>query len=336
MKAPRASGSACGVRSPARYGAKRSPSAPGAQRAASSSSTPYAAPTHAAEPGERAGCAQHHAHRVPGAGHRVAEDVHARLRVRRVGGQRGEDDARRAEHDRHGPGLDDPDAERGGRLVARARDLGRLVHGRKPLERHVERRADLVRPAAAGDVEEQRAGRVGDVDRVLAGEAETHVVLRQQHVPDARVRLGLVTAQPEELRRREAGERAVPGQLDQPLEPDARLDLGALGCRPLVVPEDRRPQDAVVRVEHDEAVHLPGEADRPFREALQARLGCAPPVLGVLLGPAGLRRRERVLLGRRREHAAVGRDATALTPVVPTSSPTRTSWLTVGQAPSAA
>ena len=57
---------------------------------------------------------------------------------------------------------------------------------------------------------------------------------------DAVVALGLVRAQPEQLRRGEAGERAVAGQLDQPLEPDPLLDLGALGGGALVVPEDRR------------------------------------------------------------------------------------------------
>ncbi len=54
-----------------------------------------------------------------------------------------------------------------------------------------------------------------------------------------RVGLGLVAAEPEELRRGEPRERPVAGQGDQPLEPDALLDLGALGGRALVVPEDR-------------------------------------------------------------------------------------------------
>ena len=35
------------------------------------------------------------------------------------------------------------------------------------------------------DVEHQRARGVGDVGRVLAAQPEAHVVLRQQHMPDA-------------------------------------------------------------------------------------------------------------------------------------------------------
>ena len=95
--------------------------------------------------------------------------------------------------------------------------------------------------------------------------------------------------------------------------PTRRLDLGALGLRPLVVPEHRGAQDAVLRVEHDEAVHLPGEADRPFREALRGTPAAARhQSSGSCSAQPGLRRRERVLLGRRREHAAVRRDRDGL------------------------
>ena len=165
--------------------------------------------------------------------------------------------------------------------------------------------AHLVRPAPPATSKSSVPRRVRGVDRQLAGQAEADVVLRQQDVADPRVRLRLVRAQPEQLRRREAGERAVARQLDQPLEPDAPLDLGALGRRALVVPEDRRPQHAVVLVEHDEPVHLPGEPDRA-RPAARASRRCAarPPVLGILLRPARLRRRERIRLGRGREHLA--------------------------------
>src|SRR5262249_47883062 len=62
------------------------------------------------------------------------------------------------------------------------------------------------------------------------------------------------------------------------------------------VPEDRRAQDLTVAVEHDEAVHLAGEPERPVREARANGLDRPPPVLGILLGPAGLRCRDRVAL----------------------------------------
>src|SRR5439155_3902316 len=101
-----------------------------------------------------------------------------------------------------------------------------------------------------------------------------------------------------------------PGQRDQPLKADALLDLGTLGRGALVVPEDRRPQDAVVLVEADEAVHLSGEADGrgPVPDPGKRRLRRAPPVLRVLLGPARPRRRERVLLLGARAHVAGRRD----------------------------
>ena len=108
------------------------------------------------------------------------------------------------------------------------------------------------------------------------------------------------------------GQRAVSGQLDQPLEPDRLLDLGTLAAGPLVVPEDRGPQHAITGVERHEAVHLAAEADpcgSPARRAaVEHRLGRLPPVLGVLLGPARLRRGERVARLGAREHCPVGCD----------------------------
>ena len=249
------------------------------------------------QPLQRARGREHHAHRVPGARNRVAEDVQPRLGLGPVFGQRGEDDAGRAENDGERARPVDADAERSRSLVARCADRRALVRRRQPLGRQLERLEHLVAPAAVRDVEEERARRVRDVDRALARQPQPDVVLRQQDVRDPRIRLGLVVPQPEELRRREAGQRAVPGQLDQPLEADALLDLGALGRGALVVPEDRRAQHLLVLVERDEAVHLAGEADRRGLdvEVGERGLGRAPPVLRILLGPAGPGDRERVL-----------------------------------------
>src|SRR6266545_7213291 len=103
---------------------------------------------------------------------------------------------------------------------------------------------------------------------------------------EPRIRLRLVPADPEQLRRREACERAVPRQLNEPCEPDPLFDLGALCFRALVVPEDRRPQHAILVVEDDEPVHLTREADcgRLAPECGKRMLSCPPPVFRILLG----------------------------------------------------
>ncbi len=142
-----------------------------------------------------------------------------------------------------------------------------------------------------------------------------------------RIGVRLVPAEPQELGRGEAGERAVAGQLDQSGETEPILDLLALGRRSLVVPENRGANDPFIGVECDEPVHLTREADAgelaSRRDLGERRLGCAPPVLRILLGPAGVRRRERIGRARRlRATLPSGEIATALTPVVPTSSPT--------------
>ena len=95
----------------------------------------------------------------------MAEGVNARLAIVRERRERGEDDTRRTEDDRDDARLDHPDAECGRLLVARSGDLRGLVYRRKPVVRHVERGEDVVAPAPVRDVEEERAGCVGDIDR---------------------------------------------------------------------------------------------------------------------------------------------------------------------------
>src|SRR5215813_6444195 len=116
-------------------------------------------------------------------------------------------------------------------------------------------------PPPARDLEQERPGRVCRVDRPLAREAQADVVLGQHDAADPLVHLGLVPAQPEELRRREAGQRPVPGERDQTLEPDPLLDLRTLRGRALVVPQDRGAEHLPLLVEAHEAVHLAREAE---------------------------------------------------------------------------
>ncbi len=106
-----------------------------------------------------------------------------------------------------------------------------------------------------------------------------------------------------------------PGQRDQSVEPDPLLDLGTLDRRPLVVPEDRRPDDAAGGVQSNEAVHLTGEADTGDMEPTEIpdRGECpVPPVVGILLRPAGSRGREWIAALGPREHRAVRGDGDRL------------------------
>ena len=149
---------------------------------------------------------------------------------------------------------------------------------------------------------------------MLSEQTEPNVVLRQQDRFDPRVHVRLVPPEPEHLRRGEAGERPVPGELDQPLEPDARLDLRTLRGGALIVPENRRPEHAVGSVERYEPVHLTRQPDCDgYDTQLLERSFCtSPPVLGVLLDPSRLRHRQRIRALGLRENAAVGGDGDSL------------------------
>ena len=131
------------------------------------------------EPSQRAGCGQHHAHRMPSAGDGMTERVQASPGIGREPVQGREHDAGGAEHDRQRPGTVHTDPERPRGLVAAAggdRDLlachaghGRaLEHLRKPAGVELQRAQHLVAPAPGSDVEEQRSRRIRDVRGVLA------------------------------------------------------------------------------------------------------------------------------------------------------------------------
>ena len=174
---------------------------------------------------------------------------------------------------------------------------------------------DLGRPAAVGDVEEQRARGVGDVGGAVAGQAEADVVLREEHRADARPELGFVAPHPQQLGQGEAGEGRVERQLDEAGGADRGGDRVALGAGALIAPEQRGPDHLILRVEQRRTVHLAGKAHRRDGGAVDPGVGQgaadglarrAPPVRRVLFGPARSRRGEGDVLRRRRPDDAAG------------------------------
>ena len=142
------------------------------------------------------------------------------------------------------------------------RDLGALVAGRQERGVELELAEELRAPAAVGDVEQQRARGVADLGRVGPGQAVADVVLGQEDLADPLPGPRLVLAEPEQLRRGEAGQCGVGDHPDQGLAaPGPLLDLGALGRGPLVVPEQGGADHPALAVEEDRAVHLPAQAD---------------------------------------------------------------------------
>src|SRR5262249_50039627 len=104
---------------------------------------------------------------------------------------------------------------------------------------------------------------------------------------------GFVLLQPEELRRGEAGHRDDAGNARETRH--RVLQLTALRYRAAVVPDDRRPDHRVSRIEDQRAVHLAREGDGSDAAELDwlsiskrrnHGFGPMPPFLGILLRPA--------------------------------------------------
>jgi hypothetical protein len=148
------------------------------------------------------------------------------------------------------------------------------------------------------DVEPQRARCVRHLRDGVAGEAQAHIILGQEHAPGGFGDLCLVRGDPQHFRRGEAGHGEIAGALFE--IGNAALELGAFGERAAVVPQDRGPQRLVCRVEQGRAVHLAGKADARQRREFGGRLAADRrdsgldafnPVVRVLLAPEGLRAR---------------------------------------------
>ena len=183
VNAPRASGSACGVRSPVRYGRNVRPSAPGSHALGLGGQLGELAADDAAQPGAASPAAESITPiwcQAPGTAWQKAWT--RACGSARYSGSAAKTTPRGAHRDQSGPGRSTPDAEPARGLVARAGRDGDARSRVRPetsgdsstVGSHaavdLERVEHLVAPAPLRDVEQQRAGGVGDVDRPLAGE----------------------------------------------------------------------------------------------------------------------------------------------------------------------
>ena len=130
---------------------------------------------------------------------------------------------------------------------------------------------------------------------IIAGQHEADIVLGQQDVAALGVHIRLVIAHPQDLRKGEAGQGGIGGDGDQLFLADLLVDLVALLGGTLVAPDDGGTQDFVVLIQHDQAVHLAGNAQGDHVILAHAGLGqhrlngghsSVPPILGFLLSPA--------------------------------------------------
>ncbi len=259
-----------------------------------------------------------HAHDVPDAGCGVAKGVEAALGVKGGGCSGGENHAGGADGGGDRAGSEDAHADGASALIACASgdggtcgescgrgagvgdagaDLWAFEEGWEPGERDTRGLGDFGGPAAMDNVEEQGSGGLLHVHGVGAGHAVADVVLGTENVGDFGKDFVLVIADPEEFGEGEVGQGGVGGELDETLIADLFGEPVALGLGTLIAPDEGGAEDGAGGVEHDTAMHLAGEADGfdgrgvargsgGFECALNGELRGAPPVFGVLLGPA--------------------------------------------------
>src|SRR5579875_931974 len=156
-------------------------------------------------------------------------------------------------------------------------------------------------------IEQTGPGGVRDLHCRDAGEQKANVIFGQEHEPRLRVYLRLVIAYPQQLWRGEAGQRRITDILDKLARADLLGDPAALCVAALVGPDDTGTQNAILAIQQHNTVHLAGEAhpahirsvhaeaSRRHQARANGRRGRLPPVVGILLRPAGLRMKERII-----------------------------------------
>ena len=236
------------------------------------------------QPLQRTAGAQRHAHVVPLPGNGVAECVRAAHWVghRLIGVH--EHHAAGADRDVGDAAFDDARADRARRAIPRAAYDWRARHQRAAQGRRrgsadlrtgnnafVTRRQKpriqsqfrehFRRPFSVAHIQQQCARRVRDFRGKFAGQLKTDEIFRQQRLDGLFEAARFIFAHPQNLRRGEPRQRGIADQLQQTCgTAHAIVDLRAFRRGALIIPQNGRPQDGVLLIQQNEAVHLPREA----------------------------------------------------------------------------
>ena len=226
-----------------------------------------------------------------------------------------EDNTGRSDGTRDDSGLDDPIADRAGRLIARACDYwsafretrrvsgrsGNPAADRNRFEGHRQNGCvdsnspgHFIGPSPARDVEQSSSRSIGYICRVLAGQTESNVVFGKHYFACPFEMRRLVVSNPDELWQSEAGENRIGSESKNGVLTDQPVDLVDLGLAALIAPDQRGTNHLIGCIQHHEPMHLSGQANAgdlsagnvgPRQHTTYGLLGRVPPVLRPLLRP---------------------------------------------------
>ena len=177
--------------------------------------------------------------------------------------------------------------------------LGGIPNGREHPRIKLQSSNHLFRPAATPHVEQQRACRIRRLRCLLARQRKPHEVLWQQERARLVEQARLLVAHPQQLGRRKALESGVANHPPQTrLADSGRLWLGTASWCERRSTGSPASVHSVCLIKQHRTVHLAGQPNRidlPHTCLSASGPDCVdrplPPVVRVLLRPAGLRRR---------------------------------------------
>ena len=136
-----------------------------------------------------------------------------------------------------------------------------LVHLTQQIFVDLKQVQQFVRPAAVGDVQQLHAGSIGNFGGIFASEDQTQIVLRQKNVPALFIYVRFVVPYPQDLCGSPAGQCRIGSDLHQLFPTDNTVHFLDLCGGTLVAPDDRLPQNLIFLVQHDQTMHLSGNAN---------------------------------------------------------------------------
>ena len=143
----------------------------------------------------------------------------------------------------------------------RSGDFAGFVHLAQQALIDLQQVQQLIRPAAVRHIQQLHAGGIRNLGGILAGENQAQIVLRQQNVTALLVDLRLVVPDPQNLCSCPSGQCRICGDFHELLLTGRAVHLVHFRNCPLVAPDDGVPQHLIVLVQHDQTVHLSGDAD---------------------------------------------------------------------------
>jgi hypothetical protein len=117
-------------------------------------------------------------------------------------------------------------------------------------------------PPSCSNIEQQSAGRICDIARLVTGQSQPYVILRKENGSDSLPDLRFVLSHPEKFWKSETRDGGVADKFDETRRTDRFGYLDDFVSSSLIAPEESRTKNLIAFIEQNGAMHLTGKTER--------------------------------------------------------------------------